>query len=182
VIDASVARRYARALLALGLEEEREEKFGNELTAVLEALEESRQAAFLLKNPGYSAAQRHLAVEALATVLKLSPTVAKFLSLLVDRQRIGDLAQIARVYGELVDQHAGRVRATVTTAAELSDREVKKLRDAIAEMTGLTIVMDAKTDPSIIGGAVTQVGATQFDGSLRTQLEHMREALKSSPI
>jgi F-type H+-transporting ATPase subunit delta len=180
VIDASVARRYARALLALGVDESREEKFGDELLEVLEALEKSRDAGSFLRNPGYTPAQRHSAVDALAKALKLSPTVVKFLGLLVDRQRISDLAQIARVYSGLVDAQVGRVRATVTSAAPLSDRELKKLRDSIADMTGSTIVLDAKTDPAIIGGAITQVGATRFDGSLRTQLERMREALKGT--
>src|SRR5262249_62149892 len=111
----------------------------------------------------------------------LSPTVVNFLRLLVDRQRVGDLGQIARSYRAMVDEKVGRMRATVTSAAPLTDRETKSLRDAIAEMTGRTIVLDARTDPSLIGGLVTQVGARQFDGSLRTQLERMREQLKRAP-
>ena len=179
---ASVARRYARALLALGVEEEREEKFGDQLASVIEAMNVSKVAGAFLRNPGYTPAQRHAAVDVLAEALKLSPTVARFLSLLVDRQRIVDLAQIARVYGGLLDAHAGRVRATVTTAAELSDRDLKKVRDALEDMTGRTIVLDAKTDPTILGGAVTQVGATRLDGSLKTQLDRMRDELKAAPI
>lgn len=182
MIVASVARRYARALLALGIDERREEQFGEELAAVLEVLETSREAGFFLKNPGYSLTQRHAALDAVAQAFNLSPTVHQFLRLLADRQRIADLAQIARAYSALVDAHVGRVRATVVSAAPLSDKELKKLVDAIAAMTGRTIVVDAKTDPALIGGVVTQVGATQFDGSLRTQLERMREALKSTPV
>jgi len=105
-----------------------------------------------------------------------------FLRLLVDRQRIGDLAQIERAYRTLLDAQVGRVRATVTSAAPLSEQETQRLREAIAAMTGRTIVLDAKTDPSIIGGVVTQVGATQFDGSLRTQLGRMRDALRAAPV
>jgi F-type H+-transporting ATPase subunit delta len=182
VIDASVARRYARALLSLGLEEGRHEQYGEELEAVLEALDRSREAGHFLRNPGYTPVQRHNAVDALAAALKLSPMVVSFLRLLVDRQRIADLAQIARAYRVLVDEKVGRVRATVTAAAPLSDQETARLREAIAAMTGRTIVLDAKTDPSIIGGVVTQVGATMFDGSLRTQLERMREQLKGAPL
>lgn len=182
MIVASVARRYARALLALGLEEGRHEQFGEELASVLSALDYTREAGFFLRNPGYSAEQRHSAVNALTAALNLSPTVVSFLRLLVDRQRIADLAQIARAYRALLDAQVGRVRATVTSAAPLSEQEKARLRDAIAGMTGRTIVLEAKTDPSIIGGVVTQVGATQFDGSLRTQLERLREELKGSPI
>jgi F-type H+-transporting ATPase subunit delta len=182
VIDASVARRYARALLSLGVEEGRHEQFGDELESVLAALDRSKEAGYFLRAPGYSAAQRHNAVDALASALKLSSVVVNFLRLLVDRQRIADLAQIARAYRVLVDEKVGRIRATVTAAAPLSDQEMTRLREAISAMTGRTIVLDSKTDPSIIGGVVTQVGATMFDGSLRTQLERMREELKGAPL
>ena len=182
MIDASVARRYARALFSLGLEEGHHEAYGVELESILAALAQNREAGAFLRNPGYTLQQRHNASDAVAQALELSPTVVSFLNLLVDRQRVGDLQQIARAYRGMVDEKVGRMRATVTSAAPLSERETKNLRDAIAEMTGRTIVLDAKTDPALIGGAVTQVGARQFDGSIRTQLERMREQLKRAPI
>jgi F-type H+-transporting ATPase subunit delta len=182
VIDASVARRYARALFSLGLEDGRYEEYGEELETVLAALEQSREAGAFLRNPGYTLQQRHNAVDALASALELSPVAVNFLRLLVDRQRVGNLGQLARAYRALVDDKVGRMRATVTSAAPLSERETKNLREAIAALTGRTIVLDAKTDPSLIGGVVTQVGPRSYDGSLRTQLERMREQLKRAPI
>lgn len=179
---ASVARRYARALLSLGLEEGRHEKFGEELEALLQALEASREASAILKNPGYPLPQRHAAVDALAAGVELSPTVLSFVRLLVDRQRIAYLPAIARAYRAMVDQQVGRVRAVVIAAAPLAESEVEELREAIAAMTGRTIVLDTRTDPSLIGGVVTQVGATMLDGSLSTQLERMREELKRGPV
>jgi F-type H+-transporting ATPase subunit delta len=182
VIAASVARRYARALFSIGLEDGRFEGYGDELEAILSALEQSRDAGAFLRNPGYTLQQRHHAADAVAGALKLSPTVVNFLGLLVDRQRMGDLGQISRAYRAMVDEKVGRVRATVTSAAPLTDRETRNLREAIAQMTGRTIVLDSRTDPSLIGGVVAQVGSRQFDGSLRTQLEQMREHLKRTPI
>ncbi|HET9751417.1 MAG TPA: ATP synthase F1 subunit delta [Myxococcales bacterium] len=182
MVDSSVARRYARALFALGLAEDRFEQYGNELSALLQAMKENRELGFLLGNPGYSQEQRKGAVDAAASALRLSPITVNFLRLLVDRQRIGDLASISRAYGAMVDEQAGRVRATVTSARPLSDDELSRVRDAIARMTGRTIVLESKTDPALIGGLVTQVGATQLDGSVRTQLERMREELKGSSL
>ena len=182
MIDSSVARRYARALLALGLEEGRHEKFGDELDAVVRALDESQEARDMALNPGYSAQQRQGVVGTLASQLQLSPTVVNFLRLLVERQRLPGLPQIARAFRELVDAQVGRVRAVVTSAQPLSPDELSRIQSTLASATRKSIALEAKTDPSIIGGVVTQVGATLFDGSLKTQLERLREELKRAPV
>lgn len=182
MIDASVARRYARALLSLGLEEGRHEQFGEELEAVQLAMREHRDLSGLLQNPGYAMQQRHAAVDALAGALRLSPTMLSFVRLLLDRQRIGDLAGVVRAYRTLLDQQGGRIRATVTSARPLNEDEVSRLREAIGRATGRHILLESKTDPGIIGGLVTQVGATMLDGSLQTQLERLRAELKRAPI
>jgi F-type H+-transporting ATPase subunit delta len=182
LIDSSVARRYARALLSLGLEEGRFEQYGDELDAVVQATKASRELAFLLGSPGYTQQQRHAAVDAVAQALRLSPLPLNFLRLLVDRQRGADLPAIARAYRAMVDQQAGRVRATVTSARPLSENEIDRLREAIGRMTGRSIVLETRTDASLIGGVVTQVGPTMLDGSLRTQLERMRDELKATPV
>lgn len=180
--DARVARRYARALLSLASEENRHEQFGDEIEAVERALQQNRDLHAILEDPGYSPAQRRGAIDALASALRLSPTVVSFLRLLLDRQRIGDMAAIVRSYRGMLDQQVGRVRATVTSARPLAEDEISRLREAIAAITRRTIVLETRTDPALIGGVVTQVGATMLDGSLRTQLDRMREELKRAPI
>lgn len=182
MIVASVARRYARALLSLGLEEGRHEQYGDELESVVQALSQTREVGWVLANPGYTVEQRRSAVDALASVLRLSPLVVNFLGLLVDRQRIADLPAVARAYRGLVDQQMGRVRATVTSAQPLGDGDTARLREAIAAMTGRKIELDTRTDGALIGGVIAQVGNTMYDGSLRTQLLRLREELKRAPI
>ncbi len=182
MIASSVARRYARALLSLGLEDGRFEQYGEELETVLQAVKSSRELSSVLSNPGYSQEQRQGVIGALAGALELSPLTVSLLRLLVDRQRIADLAAVARAYRAMVDQQAGRVRATVTSAGPLGEDGLDRLREAIGRMTGQSIVLESKTDPSLIGGVVAQVGATMLDGSLRTQLERMREELKNAPL
>jgi len=160
------------------LEEGRHEQYGEELEAVVAALDQSKEAGYFLRNPGYTTVQRHNAVDALASALKLSPVVVNFLRLLVDRQRIADLAQIARAYRVLVDEKVGRVRATVTAQPRSPTRRRAPARghrrhDRPHHRAGFE---DRPFDHRRV---VTQVGATMFDGSLRTQLERMREQLKA---
>jgi F-type H+-transporting ATPase subunit delta len=179
VIAASVSRRYARALFALAVEEGGFERVGEEVGAVAQALRASNEARTLVENPGYTQAQRHALIDLLEKRLPLSPLVARFLRLLVDRHRLAELPAIARAYGEMVDDKVGRVRATVTSAKPLSEEELRRVRDAFAAATRHTIVLDSLTDPKIVGGLVAQVGPKVFDGSIKTQLERLRRELKS---
>jgi F-type H+-transporting ATPase subunit delta len=179
VIDASVSRRYARALFALAVEDGSHERVAEELYAVAQALRASNEARTLVENPGYTQGQRHALIDLLEKQLSLSPLVAQFLRLLVDRHRLVELSAIALAYGEMVDEKVGRVRATVTSARPLSDDELRRLRDAFGALTRHSIVLDSRTDPKIVGGLVAQVGPHVFDGSIKTQLERLRRELKS---
>jgi F-type H+-transporting ATPase subunit delta len=179
VIAASVSRRYARALFSLALEEGGHERAGDELEAVAQALHASNEARTIVENPGYTQAQRHALVEILVQRLSLSPLLASFLRLLVDRHRLVEIPAITRAYSEMLDEKVGRVRATVTSAKPLTDEELRRVREALAAATRRSIVLDSRTEPKIVGGLVTQVGPKVWDGSIRTQLERLRRQLKS---
>jgi F-type H+-transporting ATPase subunit delta len=179
VISASVSRRYARALFSLALEQGGHERAGEELEAVAQALRASNEARAMVENPGYTQAQRHALVDVLVSRLSLSPLVANFLRLLVDRHRLAEVPAIARAYAEMVDEKVGRVRATVTGAKPLSAEELRRVRDALTQATRRTIVLDTRTDAKIVGGLVAQVGPKVLDGSIKTQLERLRRELKS---
>jgi F-type H+-transporting ATPase subunit delta len=182
VIDASVSRRYARALFSLALEEGGHERAGEELEGVAQTIRASNEARTMVENPGYTQAQRHVLVEVLVQRLSLSPLVADFLRLLVDRHRLPELPAIARAYAEMLDEKVGRVRATVTGAKPMSEEELRRVREALAEATRRSIVLDSRTDPKIVGGLVAQVGPKVWDGSIKTQLERLRRELKSGAI
>src|SRR5436190_11359934 len=102
VIDGSVARRYARALIDAAAQDGRHEKVGAEIEAVARALS-LPEARSMLVNPAFTDVQRRDVVLGLAKKLGLSPLTSNFLSLLVDRQRIAIIEQLARVYRDMVD-------------------------------------------------------------------------------
>ena len=179
MIAASVSRRYARALFSLALEEGEHERIGEELESVAQTVQASGEARALVEGPRYTPAQRHALIDVLVQKLSLSPLLAKFLRLLVDRHRLAEISAIARSYGEMLDEKIGRVRATVTSARPLGDEDLRRVREALSAATRRTIILDSRSDPKIVGGLVTQVGPKVWDGSIRTQLERMRRELKS---
>jgi F-type H+-transporting ATPase subunit delta len=99
--------------------------------------------------------------------------------LLIDKGRIAALPDIARAHRALVDEHAGRVRATVTSARPLDPMLETRLKTALEKQSGKVVIFEKREDPTIMGGLITQLGDTVFDGSVRTQLEQMREQLLS---
>jgi len=182
VIEASISRRYARALFSLALEEGKHERTGEELDAVAQAIRASNEARTVVENPGYTPGQRHALVDVLARSLSLSLLLTNFLHLLVDRHRLAEVPAIARSYAEMVDEKVGRVRATVTSAKPMNDDELRRVREVLAEATRRTIVLEARADPGIVGGLIAQVGAREWDGSIRTQLERMKRELKGGAL
>jgi F-type H+-transporting ATPase subunit delta len=130
-----------------------------------------------MTNPAVPAPKKRAVVDILLPKLELSPVVRKTLQMLASRDRIALLPALLEAYRSRLMDHQNVVRADVTSAVALPPDSVKKLERELAALTGRTVVMTAATDPSIIGGVVAQIGSTVYDGSVRRQLEKMREKL-----
>lgn len=176
MIIGSIARRYAKALMAIGIDTKKYEIFGKELEKFGGMLD-NKELQDVLENPSIAMSKRKAIVEALIKRLHPSQTVRNFVLLLMDRNRITALPSICREYQMLADAHAGRMRATVTSAQKLDLAMVSRLKAALEKKTGKKIILEQTTDPDLIGGVVTQLGSTVFDGSIRTSLEQMRQNL-----
>ena len=109
---------------------------------------------------------------------ELSNVMKSFLLLLFDKGRIGFLSSINQFYGKLADELKGIARASLVSATELSAETVEKIRQTLSQKTGKEVVLDIEQDPGLIGGIVTKIGDLVLDGSIRTQLNNMRESLK----
>jgi F-type H+-transporting ATPase subunit delta len=179
VILGSVARRYAKALLEIGVKQQTYDALGKELERVADTFGRSPELKQTLENPIFPLEKRKLVLDELARRLALSKIVRNFVLLLLDKGRIGSLPDVARVYHTLVDEHANRVRATVTSARPLDPTLEKRLKTALEQQSGKTVILEKKEDPAILGGVITQLGDLVYDGSVRTQLENMREQLLS---
>jgi F-type H+-transporting ATPase subunit delta len=179
VITGSLARRYAKALLEIGVQQQTYDALGKELDRAAEMFKSSPELRNALENPVFPLEQRKLVLDDVARRLALSKTVRNFVQLLLDKGRIAALPDIARVHRTLLDEYAGRVRATVTSARPLDPMLETRLKAALEKQSGKTVILEKKEDPSIVGGLVTQLGDMVYDGSVRTQLQQLREELLS---
>ncbi|MBN8470377.1 ATP synthase F1 subunit delta [Corallococcus exiguus] len=180
MVNVSIARRYARAILDVAAEGNRTDAVAEQLNAFAAVVGKSPDLSDVLLNPAYSRAQRSRVVEALLQAMPspAEPALANALRLLVDRNRLGYLPDIARLYRDMADARAGRVRGQVTSAAPLSADALTQLQQSLQQLTQRNVVLETKVDPSLLGGVAAQVGGTLYDGTLRTQLEQMRRELK----
>jgi F-type H+-transporting ATPase subunit delta len=178
MIMGSIARRYAKALFGLAAETGRVEAWSNSLLGLKAAVESSPDLRDVLSNPVYSKEQRRAIVEKLAAALSLDAEPRALLLLLGDRNRLAYLAPIVDTFRDLADQHLGRVRAKVTSAVKLEDGAAEAIADKLSQATRAKVLLDRVVDPAILGGVVAQVGSLVYDGSVRTQLEDLRQQLK----
>lgn len=179
MITGSLARRYAKALLEIGIAQQTYDALGKELDRAADTLRSSPELRNALENPVFSLEKRKLIMDELSRRLALSKTVRNFIMLLLDKGRINALPDIARVHRTLIDEHAGRMRATVTSARPLDPMLETRLKTALEKSSGKVVLFDKREDPAILGGLVTQLGDTVYDGSVRTQLQQLRDELLS---
>ena len=175
--DRKLALRYARALLSAlpaGSDSAPVDAF---LAALGDALETVPELRDTLLNPAVPRTARRKILHDLAGGRGLPPQVGHFLSVILDNGRLGSLPSIAAAFREAREAAAGVVPATLTTAAPLSPELERRAMTALERLTGRKVRLETKVDPLLVGGAMTQIGSTVYDGSLRTQLTRLRRRM-----
>ena len=112
----------------------------------------------------------------------LSAPARNLVLLLVRRGRIEQLPRVAAEFRRLDDRRQGITHATATSAAPLTDTEVRALTARLEQMTGGRIALQTDVDESLIGGLVVRVGDRLIDGSVRGRLERLRNQLASGAL
>ena len=177
----TAANRYARALLDVAVKENADVRvIERQLADFLSLFNEYPALEKALANPAIPVQQKRAAMEQLTTRARPAPILGKLLLLLAQRDRLVLLPDLLAAYRERLLAHLKIVRAEVTTAIELPPDRAKAVEQSLAKMTGSIVVLDARIDPSIIGGVVARIGSTVYDGSVTTQLRKMKERLAAS--
>jgi F-type H+-transporting ATPase subunit delta len=172
-----VARRYAKAVAEIGIETGQLDGLVEEMAAFAAAWDESPEFRNAIENPLVSHDLKKAVIAQLADRLGASPVTKNTVMLLVDRRRARSLPYVAQNLRELADARKGLLRAEVTTAAPLSDTYYARLEAQLEKMTGKRVVVERKTDPTLIAGVVARIGDRILDGSLRTRLQSLRDSL-----
>ena len=173
----AAARRYARALFELAAQDREFAGWRRRIEAV-EVLFANDEVAAALLNRGVPAEQRLALLRDLGA--PLDPEALNLGLLLLENGRVAEAGGVLAEYDRLVDEAEGRVRATATTAVELSAEERGGLERELGERFGGKVRLETEVDPDILGGLVVRVGDHLVDASVRTRLQQLRRRLASA--
>ncbi|PIE59630.1 MAG: F0F1 ATP synthase subunit delta [Desulfobulbus propionicus] len=174
-----LARRYAKALFALGKEQGRVDEY-SDLLGGLARLYDDPEAGIgeALTNPLYPLEIRQKMMAKIAASVQADAIMASFLNLLIEKKRADILPEIADALQAMVDADQHISHGTVVSAVELGDDTKEKIQDTLEKITGNKVILQTEVDQSIIGGIIAKVGDLVLDGSIRTQLNGLKESIK----
>ncbi len=137
----------------------------------------SRELREFLLNPSVVKADKLKVLDAIAARIAMDKTVRNFIAVLMDHQRLDSLNEIVTEYGVLADQAKGIADVEIVSAKPLSDDERNLLKSKAGEMAGSDVRVSWRQDESLLGGAIIRLRSRVYDGSVRGQLQQMRQHL-----
>jgi F-type H+-transporting ATPase subunit delta len=172
----SSPRRYAEAAFEIATRDGSIERWRADLDSAAATVDGS-ELMEILANPALPLDQRRTVVDRVFDSLSGPPR--NLILLLVQRGRIEQLPRVVEEFRRLDDERQGIVHATATSAAALTDPEVRDLTARLEQMTGGRVALQTEVDESLLGGLVVRVGDRLIDGSVRGRLERLRDQLAS---
>ncbi|HUO93398.1 MAG TPA: F0F1 ATP synthase subunit delta [Rhizomicrobium sp.] len=173
-----LAGRYATALFELAQEERAVETVERDFANLKALVESSSDLRLLVRAPVFSRKEQEKGMDAVLRRMEAAPLTLRFVLLLASKGRLFALIDVIRTFELLVAKQRGEVRAQVTSAHPLSDAQIADLKAILKSRLGRDARLDAKVDPSLLGGLVVKVGSRMIDSSLRTKLDGLRAALR----
>ena len=178
-MNEAVARRYASALADVALEQLKADKVKTDFTVFVDAFYGSADLRNFLETPAVGPEQKQKVVEKLAEKMGLDAAVRNFIYLVVNHHRTELLKEMEQALADEINARLGIALAQVVSAQRLTDSEKQQLTAALERRTGKKIEAQFQEDGSLLGGAVVRVGSTVYDGSVRQQLNRLREQLET---
>ena len=173
-----IAQRYARALMNLAVKADAVEEVTAGLDEMAETLEESPLLAAFVEDTKVPPSAKQDAVREILAKARAPELVNTFVRYLTAKRRFLLLPDIRDVFHRLADERLGRAQAEVTVAAAMSEPQEKQMQAQLEALSGKQITLTVTVDPEIMGGAITRIGSVVRDGSLRNQLQQIRQSIK----
>jgi len=177
VSSQTVARRYASALADVIIERNEQAEVRQELASWERMILSNPALLEAFTNPTVPYEQKSKVLNELIARTKVRQTTANFLRILLKNQRLAELPQVNAKLDQVLDERSGVISAQVTSARPVSDSIKRALEQKLADLTGKRIRLSFGTDESLLGGIVTRIGSTIYDGSVRNQLKRLGEEL-----
>ncbi|MFM9974443.1 MAG: F0F1 ATP synthase subunit delta [Beijerinckiaceae bacterium] len=179
-IVSGIAGRYASALFDLASDARATASVAADLSRFDALVAGSDELLRLVKSPVFSADEQVRAVAAVMDKAKIGGLAANFIKLVASKRRLFAIRDMVSAYHALADARAGVVKAEVVVAEALSDKNRKAVVEALRGVTGKTVTVVEKVDPSIIGGIIVKMGSRMVDSSVRTKLNSLKVAMKEA--
>jgi len=177
-IQTSLAGRYAVALFELAAEDGVVSPVESDLEKLSAALEQSPELASLTTNPQLDRRMKADTLEEVAKLLDLGPLTRRFLGVLAENRRLAELPRMIRAFRDIAAAQRGEVSAQVISAHPLSEDQLATLRKKLTQREGRTVKLTSSVDPDMLGGLIVTIGSRRIDGSIRTRLNALTQAMK----
>ena len=178
-IQASLAGRYASALFDLASEAGTVTAVESDMEKLQAALAESPELKTLTTSPRVGRSQAEKALWGVSAIMGLTELTQKFLGTLAQHRRLSQLPGITRAFRAIAAAQRGEVTAEVTSAHPLTDAQIDTLKGKLTAREGRTVKLTTKVDPDLLGGLVVTIGSKRIDGSIRTRLNSLSQAMKA---
>jgi F-type H+-transporting ATPase subunit delta len=137
----------------------------------------SRELREVLMNPSIATEQKLKVLDAIAARIGMFPQVRNFLAVIMDHQRLDELNEILTEYHAVADEQSNVAEAEITSAHPLNDQDRAQLETEVAKLAGGRVRTTYYQDATLLGGAVVRIGSTVYDGSIRAQLQQLKQRL-----
>lgn len=176
-----IALRYAHAFAAVVASQKLDAEAAQQQLGDFRAtFEGSRELREVLSDPAIAREQKLKVLDAIAGRIGMVPQVRNFIAVIMDHDRLADLGEILDEYHAVADDQAGLSEAEIVSAHVLNEEDRSALEAQVAKLAGGRIRATYSEDASLLGGAVVRIGSTVYDGSIRAQLERLKQRLVSA--
>lgn len=176
-----IALRYAHAFAAVVASQKLDvEAAQQQLGDFRATFGGSRELREVLSDPAIARDQKLKVLDAIAGRIGMVPQVRNFIAVIMDHDRLADLGEILDEYHAVADEEAGLSEAEIVSAHVLNEEDRSALEAQVAKLAGGRIRATYSEDASLLGGAVVRIGSTVYDGSIRAQLERLKQRLVSA--